>query len=481
MKRKTQIIQSLLLGALLAAGFTTALTAQQTSVQPGEVTQEGRYWIRTLNFSVSTQPGRTLHLRSDLGSVLVKTGGKDGVVEGRLIAKVYSRNKQRAMEQFRGITLQAIVVSDGVRVEGEIEDTDDHDYDRLSIVYEVTVPSRYSLDIETMAGAIEMNDVDGTVKAVTAGGHIETQNITGLAIIETAGGHIRLGNIGARLRARTAGGHIQVGDVKADAELETAGGHIIGRNIDGEVRAQTAGGSIIFQTVSGPVRAETAGGQISIGKSGGAVRAQTAGGSVRVFGARGAVRVETAGGSIDLLDLDGAVHAVTSAGRILAYIRSDQKTFSASHLETSVGDVKVYLPVNLAVTIEAEIDNAHGHRIKSDFPLMIQGSDQEYVDTIRGSGPINGGGEVLKIRTTMGNIQIIKITERILQKFEREKERMQEKLVRQLEREEERHQRRLKRKQIRIMKHKEKNKDNHDDDDDDDPHDDDDDDDPDFE
>lgn len=471
MKKKYSVTQSLLLGTLLAAAATPALLAQQSTVRPGEVTREGRYWVRTLNFSVGTQPGRTLHLRSDLGSVHVQTGGKDNVVEGRLIAKVYSRSKQRAMEQFRGITLQAMVVSDGVRVEGEVEDSDDHDYDRLSIVYEVTVPRRYSLDIETMAGAIEMNDVDGTVKAVTAGGHIEAENISGPANVETAGGHIRLGNIGARLKARTAGGHIQVGNVEADAELETAGGHIIGRKIDGEVRAQTAGGSISFQTVSGSVLAETSGGQISIGESGGSVRAQTAGGSVRVFGARGAVNVETAGGSIDLLDLNGGVHAVTSAGRILAYIRADQKTFSASHLETSVGDVKVYLPVNLALTIEAEIDNAYGHRIKSDFPLMIQGNDEKYATIIRGSGPINGGGEVLRIRTTMGNIQIIKITKSILQKFERQKERLQEKLVRQLEREEERYQRRVERKKIRIKMKKNKQK-NDDEDDDDDPGDD---------
>lgn len=461
MKKKHSAIQSLLLGTLLAAAATPVLPAQQASVQPGEVTREGRYWVRTLDFSVGTQPGRTLHLRSDLGSVHVQTGGKDNVVEGRLIAKVYSRSKQRAMEQFRGITLQVRAVSDGVRVEGEVEDSNGHDYDRLSIVYEIIVPSRYSLDIETMAGAIEMNDVDGTVKAVTAGGHIEAKNISGPVNVETAGGHIRLGNIGGRLKAHTAGGHIQVGDVKADAELETAGGHIIGRRINGEVRAQTAGGDIIFQSVSGSVRAETAGGQISIGESGGTVRAQTAGGSVRVFGARGAVNVETAGGSIDLLDLKGGVHAVTAAGRILAYIRADQKSFSASHLETSVGDVKVYLPVNLALTIEAEIDNAYGHHIKSDFPLMIQGNDEEYVTTIRGSGPINGGGVVLRIRTTMGNIQIIKITERILQKFEREKKRRQAKIVRQLEREEERHQRRVVRRKILILKLKEKNKDDH--------------------
>lgn len=473
MKKRYSTIPSLLLGALLAAVITPALPAQQSqqgAVQPGEITREGRAWVRTLSFSVGTQPGRTLHLRSDLGAIHVQTGGKDNVVEGRLVAKVYSRSQQRAMEQFRGITLQAIVVSDGVRVEGEVEDSDGHDYDRLSIVYEITVPSRYSLDIETMAGAIEMNDVDGTVKAVTAAGHIEAENISGPAIIETAGGHIRLGDIGGRLRARTAGGHIQVGDVKADAELETAGGHIIGRRINGEVRAQTAGGNIIFQAVSGSVRAETAGGQISIGESGGTVRAQTAGGSVRVFGARGAVNVETAGGSIDLLDLDGGVHAVTAAGRILAYIRADQKSFSASHLETSVGDVKVYLPVNLGLTIEAEINNAYGHRIQSDFPLMIQGNDEEYATTIRGSGPINGGGEVLRIRTTMGNIQIIKITASILQKFEREKERMQERLVRQLEKAEKRHQRRVERKKIRIKMKKDKHKNDRDDDDDDDNH-----------
>src|SRR5207245_2685422 len=97
----------------------------------------------------------------------------------------------------------------------------------------------------------------------------------------------------------------------------------------------------------------------------GSVRAETAGGSIRLQGARGRVVAETAGGSIDLLQVAGAVRASTAAGRILAQWLPDLRTFGASQLETSMGDVYVYLPLNLSLTIDAAIDAAAGHQIVS--------------------------------------------------------------------------------------------------------------------
>jgi hypothetical protein len=129
-------------------------------------------------------------------------------------------------------------------------------------------------------------------------------------------------------------------------------------------------------------------------------------------GARGRVVAETAGGSIDLLKIEGAVHASTAAGRILAELNGNKKTFGPSQLETSLGDIFVYLPDNLPLTIDAAIDSAAGRKIHSDFPLDIQGGKEELApSTIRGHGALNGGGDVLRIRTVAGNIEIRKIDE----------------------------------------------------------------------
>jgi hypothetical protein len=77
------------------------------------------------------------------------------------------------------------------------------------------------------------------------------------------------------------------------------------------------------------------------------------------------------------------------------------------------------LPTSLPLTIDAAIDAAAGHRIISDFSLTIQGGEEEVVPTtLRGRGALNGGGEVLKIRTVAGNIEIRKLDEQARQALE---------------------------------------------------------------
>ncbi len=88
-----------------------------------------------------------------------------------------------------------------------------------------------------------------------------------------------------------------------------------------------------------------------------------------------------------------------------------------------MGDVYVYLPTNVPLTIDAAIDTAAGRQIHSDFPLDIQGDKEELVpSTLRGHGTLNGGGEVLKIRTVAGNIEIRKIDDASLRELQQREE-----------------------------------------------------------
>jgi hypothetical protein len=225
--------------------------------------------------------------------------------------------------------------------------------------------------------------------------------------------------MGNRVEARTSGGSIRVSDINGDAVLETSGGHIVTGQIEGTVRAETAGGDVVVAGATGQVTATTAGGQIQIGPVSGSVRAETAGGSIRLQGARGKVVADTAGGSIDLLQLAGAVKASTTAGRILAeWVAANAPGLGSSELESSMGDVYVYLPVDVHVTIDAAIDEAAGHQIVTDFPLNIQGDRENFApERIRGEGPLNGGGEVLRIRTVSGNIVIHKLDAKALEEL----------------------------------------------------------------
>lgn len=431
--KKTSSTSLLLSEMLLAILGTFPLAAQQEAVSAGAISREGRGWVQVYLCRIPTQPGRTLRVHADLGNLSVVPAGP-GEVTCRVHARVFERDREQAQRRFERLQITAGPAEDGVQIVGRVRPQDRRSYASLNLRFELAVPRRYNLQLETRAGEIDIGALDGTVEAVTAAGNIVLQNVTGETRVRTAGGNIRLGELGAGLVAHTAGGFIQVMDVKGDADLRTNGGAILGGRIDGQVQAQTAGGDILLQAAGGPVHARTAGGQIHIGETGDAVEAQTDGGSIRVFGGRGPVQVRTAGGSIDLLDLQGAVQARTGAGRIQALIASTQLSLGASQLETAVGDVRVYLPADLRVTIQAVIDNAQGYRIRSDFPLVIEGTGGVPAGTVRGRGALNGGGEVLRIHTANGNIEILRLTQAVNEQLRRQREEMHREILREIQR-----------------------------------------------
>jgi len=158
------------------------------------------------------------------------------------------------------------------------------------------------------------------------------------------------------------------------------------------------------------VYAQTAGGRIRIGETGGRVRAETAGGSISVDAAGGPVQVQTAGGSIDLQRVRTGVEATTVAGRIQAQFAATRESYQPSTLENSFGDIEVFLPADLPLTIQAEIQQSMGHTITTDFPLVVKNRGSEFGPRqVEARGELNGGGGLLRLRTTGGNIVIRKL------------------------------------------------------------------------
>jgi len=411
--------------AILVAGTCLALEpADQGSVKRGEPQRQENYWEERAECSAPAREGGRLVVRADFGSLSAKPGATDRVT-CQVRVQIYTSDENEARQFFKDFELSLRQVEGALYLMGRLRQqrfaqglSHQRHTQTRGAQYEITVPLRFNLDLETKGGGIAVEKLEGQLQAITAGGSIRTGDVTGPVRVETAGGGIQLGSIAAPVEARTAGGSIRVGDVHGAAALETSGGEIVAGLVQGTLRAQTAGGDLILRGASGPIEARTAGGQIQVGQSGGNVIAQTAGGSIRLQGARGRVEARTAGGSIDLLQIQNAIRATTSAGPILAQMDADLKTFAASELQTSVGDIQVFLPPNLPVTVDAAIDMAAGHKIVSDFPLNIQKEGEAFAPTkVWGEGALNGGGEVLRLRTVAGNIEIRKLDPRTLEQF----------------------------------------------------------------
>ena len=97
----------------------------------------------------------------------------------------------------------------------------------------------------------------------------------------------------------------------------------------------------------------------------------------------------------------------TGGGPIVADLAANGAAFTESRLETSAGDIIVYIPDDLAVTIKAAVEIANGAGIRSDFSNLkiTRGSQQWGPREAYAEGSLNGGGPVLHVHTTTGTIE----------------------------------------------------------------------------
>jgi len=417
-------MQKIIMRVMLGAGITLWLTTVAVADGKGEsriYERDGR-WVEESTGRLAVNDRGQVQLRSDFGNVRVSAGAS-GEFSWR-VEKIAERQSEPAARQlFRQFEVSVRGSRETVIVEGR--SLRHARYPRLLVGYELKVPREFHVTVETNGGEIRLEELGGTVEATTAGGSITGTDLGGPARIETQGGDISLGNVGGELRCSTAGGSIRVGDVKGNAVLETSGGGIQVGRVSGDLRAETAGGSIRIAGADGDITAATAGGGIEVGESKGRLSAQTAGGNINITDSLGLVRAETAGGSIYLRRMLSGIRAQTSAGSIMAQILANAGSFEPSELETAFGDITVYLPAELPVTVQASIEMARGHKILTDFPMQIVSDRASYgPGEISGEGRLNGGGRLLRIRTVGGNIEIRKLSAEL----EQMKQQMQETL-----------------------------------------------------
>jgi len=117
------------------------------------------------------------------------------------------------------------------------------------------------------------------------------------------------------------------------------------------------------------------------------------------------VRAQTGGGGIELYGVPSA-RAETGAGGITVKLVNAGGERNDSLLETSAGDITVYIANDVGITVRASVDLGNGHRITSDFPdIHVRSEGGGYgPKTLTAEGSLNGGGPMLKVRTTTGDI-----------------------------------------------------------------------------
>ena len=214
--------------------------------------------------------GGTLSLDTDIGAIRVRTHSRDQL-QVKVLMRANTSSDDRAEEIFDKFELKFDSSGDNVTVTGEHENRRrwwNNWNDRLRVFYDVTVPARYNLELDTSGGSIEIDDLEGTVN------------------IHTSGGHITLGSIKGNVEASTSGGSIKAESIVGDVSVSTSGGNLRFNSIDGDLLGKTSGGSITAEFVSqidDRIELRTSGGNIRVslpGDMNANIEASTSGGHV---------------------------------------------------------------------------------------------------------------------------------------------------------------------------------------------------------
>jgi DUF4097 and DUF4098 domain-containing protein YvlB len=373
---------------------------QLTLAQETRVEREGGGWGQEITGNLSGV--KVLRVKVDMGSVAVK-GGQQQAINYVVHTRMSTGSEQDARKQFELYKVSAYVKGDTAWIVGEWEGGGRPRH--CSKEFAINVPREMTLvKLETDGGNVDAMGVGGRVEAESGGGSVHLDDIGGGVNAETGGGSIEVGKVSGDIGLHTGGGSIEVHQASGKVTAETGGGTIEIQNGGQGAVIETGGGSIELRHCDGKVKVSTGGGGIELGDIGGPAEIETGGGSIRLSSAKGHVHAETGGGGIELLGVPSA-NAQTGAGPITVKLINTGGERRDSELETSAGDITVYIASNVAVDVRASVDLASGHRITSDFTdIHVHSEGDQWAKTISADGKLNGGGPVLKVRTTTGDI-----------------------------------------------------------------------------
>jgi DUF4097 and DUF4098 domain-containing protein YvlB len=273
-----------------------------------------------------------------------------------------------------------------------------------SLQFVIKVPRRFDVEMSTAGGGMAFSGFEGTIEGRSNGGGIELDDMQG------------------QVDLKTNGGGIEITDCDLDGKVRTNGGGIDLENVTGRLRLRTGGGGLRFENVrfaSDTAPVTTGGGGIDVISAPEGVAATTGGGRIDVSHAAKFVELRTGGGDIDIHMQYGRVEASTGAGDIDVVVdRSPGELDGGIEIGTGTGDVRVMLPADFSADFDIDLgytkDSRRDFEIKCDFDIKLEHTDEWEYDGgspkkhIYGTGTIKNGKHKIKIRTTNGDVRIIK-------------------------------------------------------------------------
>ena len=362
----------------------------------GEIRREGAYWVQTIEGSEPAAACTRLRVVAP-GNIVFRGGSGDAlsyVCKLRFVppsAEQAERLLRRCRRERRGAGRRQF----------------HHDVRRGGVFRATgfrTAPSRGSCADHTRRQCGRIRSAGGAAGRGRGGEGHDQSYFAATSTSEPPAAELRSGRSVAGFNASREAATSRPSASAAAPSSNRAAGDILIRQVDGALRASTAGGGIHVVNAGDTVIANTAGGPIQIDRAHGSVTARNSGGPIQI-GYAASVNCESASGTIQVKSASGSMRASTAVGSIIASYLSGRPALD-SFLSTGSGDITVWIPSHLSVTIRARNEASGNVRtIVSDFAGIGVRSEGAAVVA---EGRINGGGPVLRLAGNGGMIFIRK-------------------------------------------------------------------------
>jgi DUF4097 and DUF4098 domain-containing protein YvlB len=337
--------------------------------------------------------GDRLELDLDTGGDIVITGWDKNQVD--ITINIEGRDRE-------DVVVDMEANSRGVEVSTEFKSR----RSRADVNMTIRVPRKFNLEVSTTGGDVQIENVDGKTEGSSMGGDIVLRGLSGNVDFTTMGGDISLSDSQVNGSLHTMGGDVSITDVTGSVEGTTMGGDVTYDNVksgagssDEEVKISTMGGDVNVDEALYGANLHTMGGDIEVQKAGKYVKATTMGGEILVHAIDGWIEANTMGGDIEVTMIGG-----TDGDRHV-------------QLESMGGTVELTVPSGLSMKFDIEINlsreaDEDEYEIISDFDMNVEmdrsGDDSRWKSgrTIHGEGSVGGGRNLIKIRTTNGDVVI---------------------------------------------------------------------------
>ena len=385
--------------SLAVAGFI-AICAMASAEE--KLQREGRTWVRIENGRLPT--GRSVRVLTGVGNVTIDNSGTPFTYTVR--KRSAQVREQDAQKQFNALRVSASRRGDVSVLEG--------DWPRNSGIasgfgadFVVHVPRELDLVlVDTLSGNVTVTSSFAKLDLGTRGGNIQVDEAGNLVKVRTMGGNITIGHANGDVFIHSGGGDVRLGQAKGKVEVVSMGGNIWMNQV-GTAKVRTGGANIDIHQCAGDLTISTGGGGVSLGEVGGSAVVESGGGNIRLGSVRGRVVASTANGNIEMWKVGGGAQAQSQTGAIVAEFVGSKDSFSESYLHTTAGDIVVYLKNTTPATVQASAEMAKRNQgIRSEFPeLRIVSEGSGYGPKMTyAEGSVNGGGPILKVRTSVGQI-----------------------------------------------------------------------------